>query len=924
MLSTSWKFSPPASPSSAYHHVYGYTSTHTARNTNDHVVISSDNLVYTLVIQHDFNLVLYRATSSSQEREPLWSSNTSIHAAAPHSWQHPRHQAVTRPTCRVHPDKMELLYASRADTVVVYARCAAPRAAVPPCGGVLHLSNQGELGVVHPSTRKVLWRYFDPKRAHEAAWTYPRAVCAHAHAHIPRNQEPEPAPEPSGARVASAAAEPEPACSSTMSSEEVDHAEPEGSIVPDAALILHVGSAVAVFRDIHRQYPDFFRARHILATVHTQDLKERVARLLPPRAHVLVVDNVGADIGGFLSTLRFLRDASFSRTIRAVFKLHTKTDPHWRNQMIRPLHAQFRAIADATEQSVPVMYGAEAYVVPNKGINLTYGQDIVKRNVPHLLPALQEYMDEYHEYSPTRNCNTDLICNPTFYTWYEKDLKGVDGDQHWRDHGKNEFHRISNPHYIKRRCAKIAHFVAGTVFACNGPLLQHLMDDYDHASEIALLEPGYVRNTIERRTHAWEYIFGFLPYLRGGHLVSVSCDGTLTDKREEDEKNSARPFVPASRIHVLPWLRTRVAFFMLPPGSDPNSGGYRTLLRYICALQRAGICVDIYLGVCWNDHEVDLNVSVLDHFGRPTCSNWYRAGCMDTVLENISRYNEIDMSKHNFFVGFQCQHDYDILVANAWQVAEAVHRNKARAAHLVYIIQDLEYLFYPGDASMQEHVRATYKSDFHYYCLSAYLYGTMQEMVPRAASHTRSCLGYDSNKYMPPEVCLVRQGVVVAHYTDKPCRLPARTLRIIQLLSSRGVPCSVFPIDTKDRTFDGMAGVTCHPTMSTAALRRLYSTHAVGVVFSNSNPSRLGTEMLACGLQVVELDSPYTAEDLPSPPFHKVKLSDTEEDICAKVLDVLGQSIDITAAQVRKKYLESHTEYAEHTACVKLFQSCLA
>ena len=545
----------------------------------------------------------------------------------------------------------------------------------------------------------------------------------------------------------------------------------------------------------------------------------------------------------------------------------------------------------------------------------------MKRNVPHLLPALQEFMDEYHEYSPTHNCNTDLICNPTFYTRYETDLEGVDGDQHWKNHGKHEFHRISNPHYIKRQRDKIAHFVAGTVFACNGLMLQHLMDDYDHASETALMEPGYVRNTIERRTHAWEYVLGFLPYLLGGHLISVSCDGTLTHKLAEDNAMSAPPFVPTSQIHVLPWLLTRVAFFMLPPGPNPNSGGYRTLLRYIRVLQSAGIPVDIYFGVCWNDHEVDLNMSIMDYFGRPTCANWYRAGFMDTVLDNVAKYNEIDMSKHNFFVGFQCQHDYDILVANAWQVAEAVHRNKAHARNLVYIIQDLEFLFYPTDLRMQENVRATYKSDFHYYCLSAYLYRSMKEIVPRAASFTRSCLGYDRSKYYCNE-CTHRKGVVVAYYPDKPCRLPQRTLRVIQLLSSNEVQCSIFPVhNTAD--FDDMKHVTCHPTMSTAALQTLYSTHVVGVVFSNSNPSRLGTEMMACGLQVVELDSPYTQEDLPSPPFHKVNLSDTAEEIMAKVVAILTRPITAAHASQQNKYLEKYTSDSEHQSCIKLFQSLL-
>jgi hypothetical protein len=41
---------------------------------------------------------------------------------------------------------------------------------------------------------------------------------------------------------------------------------------------------------------------------------------------------------------------------------------------------------------------------------------------------------------------------------------------------------------------------------------------------------------------------------------------------------------------------------------------------------------------------------------------------------------------------------------------------------------------------------------------------------------------------------------------------------------------------------------------------------------SNTNPSRIGFEMLASGLKVIEYDSKFTELDMPNQYFNKIKL----------------------------------------------------
>ena len=115
-----------------------------------------------------------------------------------------------------------------------------------------------------------------------------------------------------------------------------------------------------------------------------------------------------------------------------------------------------------------------------------------------------------------------------------------------------------------------------------------------------------------------------------------------------------------------------------------------------------GLSVDIYFGECKNDH-VNVNVNVVNEYGVPLCSNWfnrYKLKNLDTFIENIKKYEVIDINKNNY--GFRCQRNYDTIVANDWRTAEAAYLNRFRANKLLYIIQDREELFYPNNNQIEK------------------------------------------------------------------------------------------------------------------------------------------------------------------------------------------------------------------------------
>ena len=73
--------------------------------------------------------------------------------------------------------------------------------------------------------------------------------------------------------------------------------------------------------------------------------------------------------------------------------------------------------------------------------------------------------------------------------------------------------------------------------------------------------------------------------------------------------------------------------------------------------------------------------------------------------------------------------------------------------------------------------------------------------------------------------------------------------------------------------------------MNESELNTLYNKYKVGIIFSDTNPSRLGFEMYASGLQVIEYDSEFTKYDMPEKYFTKIKNEKNILDIVVKLFN---------------------------------------
>ena len=465
---------------------------------------------------------------------------------------------------------------------------------------------------------------------------------------------------------------------------------------------------------------------------------------------------------------------------------------------------------------------------------------------------------------------------------------------HWNNHGINEFHRKSNVNYIKKWAEKKNYFIAGTMFGFNKPFLDNFKN-YNIDYEYSILEEGYTTNVKATKVHAWEYYFGFDTIYNNGKIYGYKNNILQNIYKNENNKMS-----PTFSIINRPYSEAKIAFFMILPGDNPNSGGYRTLLKYIKLLNDNSYTIDIYFGVCWNDEEVNMNVDSLNEFGVPKCSNWFDSNTnqIKHFIDNIKKYNVIDIEKNNYYIGFKCQKKYDIIVANAWQTAEAVYRNKNSANKLYYIIQDREELFYPNDITLQNSVLKTYKPEFNYYCITQYL-GYYFKNVHKLTNIHSSYMGVDLNKYYNFNNDR-SNSVIIPYYNDaKPGRKPRLVEKIIDILSTNNIKCYIYPFDYIKTTNSNIINMG---TMTETELNNLYNKHKVGIIFSNTNPSRLGFEMYASGLQVIEYDSEFTKYDMPDKYFTKIKDEENILNIVNELFDKIYDDSFIDNIDMNKDY----------------------
>lgn len=209
--------------------------------------------------------------------------------------------------------------------------------------------------------------------------------------------------------------------------------------------------------------------------------------------------NKGMDIGPYLLQLEYIFNNYQSDSFDQIFKIHTKTNIKWRNEMLDNLFTH-----------------STKWLLPLDKLNVKHINLICdKFNVPNI------YYDELKLVDYSTLVPTDISEN--FYTmYYGIELKPCDELNKMLGYNYNLTylynHLISNktipdPSYILvKRNVRGVKFLAGSIFKLDYKLVWEYFINVNIRGIYENLETGYITNEISTYTHAMERIISAFVY----------------------------------------------------------------------------------------------------------------------------------------------------------------------------------------------------------------------------------------------------------------------------------------------------------------------------------------------------------------------------------------------------------------------------
>lgn len=263
------------------------------------------------------------------------------------------------------------------------------------------------------------------------------------------------------------------------------------------------------------------------------------------------------------------------------------------------------------------------------------------------------------------------------------------------------------------------------------------------------------------------------------------------------------------------------------PSFRRGSGGHATIVNLLRELQTRGHRVSLWLEDCEGRHA-----------GEPPAL---------TKTSFAEFFDAHDIELHASFADWG---GADVALATGWQTVARtllLPDVKARA----YLVQDHEPDFYPASAE-RLFAEGTYRRGLHCIAASPWLAELLRSRYGATATHFD--LAVNHGVYRPTGES--RREDLVVFYARAVTPRRAVPLGLIALAElSRRRPDVEIALFGEDRPLDAPFEHTNLGLLPACELASLYSRATVGMVFSLTNPSLIGLEMMACGLPCLELAS---------------------------------------------------------------------
>ncbi len=297
-----------------------------------------------------------------------------------------------------------------------------------------------------------------------------------------------------------------------------------------------------------------------------------------------------------------------------------------------------------------------------------------------------------------------------------------------------------------------------------------------------------------------------------------------------------RPTIPGSLVELartgpVPLAPTRPAgsdrlrIATVIPSFRRGSGGHSTIVSLTRELIRRGHSVSLWL----EDFEL-LHARDTDAVTRQGFAEFFNAG---------------DLELHTDFTRWR---GADVVLATGWQTVPRALLLPAVASR-AYLVQDHEPEFY-GASAEALFAAETYRQGLHCIAASPWLADVLRTRYGASASSFD--LAVDHAIYRA--AADPRRQDLVAFYarTATPRRAVPLGLLALQELARRRPDLEIVLFGGDNAPYVPFRH-TDLGVLSSDALAALYRRSTIGIVFSLTNPSLIGLEMMACGLPSVEL-----------------------------------------------------------------------
>lgn len=277
----------------------------------------------------------------------------------------------------------------------------------------------------------------------------------------------------------------------------------------------------------------------------------------------------------------------------------------------------------------------------------------------------------------------------------------------------------------------------------------------------------------------------------------------------------------------------------LVPRPLEGSGGHRTILQNIEALERAG-------------HECHVFVEDPPAHRRDR-SEEERLAAVREQLEEFFGFRG-----DRVHLGFGVPEGFDLAFATAWFTASFVAKPELKCRK-AYFVQDYEAYFMPVHDG---YLRAedSYNLGLPVVSIGRWLAQRLQRENDCPATWFEFCAAGDVYR---PVAGVERERAVCAIYQpEKPRRCPNLLIQTLETLKRHKPDVKVYLYGTREKP-DLPFEHEHLGLLSVEECAALYSRCSAGLCISATNPSRIPFEMMACGLPVVDIHRDNNLYDMP-------------------------------------------------------------